>query len=176
MKKILKHLLLITSSFVLMSSTLNYTDFEPVDVGYTIEGGHITYYADYFHQGITHGGEIYDMYEKTCASPVHPETRKWKYPYNTILRVTNLDNNCTVIVRVTDTGSFKEKYGRELDLSKGAFQAIADTDTGVLKNTLIEVLGTGERRGDFVNYSYEVDGITRCVSTFVEIPDDIAHN
>lgn len=170
----LQNLILVLTS-VLCVSALNFTDFEQMRVGDSIEGGHITYYADYFHGRVTHGGEVYDMNMLTAASPVDPVTRRWKYPYNSILRVTNLDNNCTVIVRVTDTGSFKEKYGRELDLSKGAFEKIANTDTGVLKNTLIEVLGTGERIGDFVNYNYTENGTTHCYTQQVEIPELVAN-
>jgi rare lipoprotein A len=53
------------------------------------------------------------------------------YPFNTLLKVTNLENGKSVIVRVNDRGGFK-KYGRIIDLSKGAFAKIADLKRGII--------------------------------------------
>ena len=50
----------------------------------------------------------------------------------TKLRVTNVANGKSVVVRVNDTGGFK-KYGRTLDLSRGAFSKIADIQSGIIK-------------------------------------------
>lgn len=41
-------------------------------------------------------------------------------------------NGKSVTVRVNDTGGFK-KYGRTLDLSRGAFSKIANIKTGIIK-------------------------------------------
>ena len=43
----------------------------------------------------------------------------------------------TIIVECTDRGSFEEKYGRQLDLSKAAFSALAPLTKGVIE---VEVL------------------------------------
>ncbi len=57
---------------------------------------------------------------------------KNRYPFGTVLKVTNRDNGKSVKVVVTDTGSFSKKYGRDLDLSRGAFQKIASLKTGII--------------------------------------------
>ena len=78
----------------------------------------------------TANGERYNEDALTCAS--------LDYKFNTLLKVTNIENGKAVIVRVTDRGNFK-KYGRILDLSRGAFAKIADTKLGVIK-VKIEVI------------------------------------
>jgi rare lipoprotein A (peptidoglycan hydrolase) len=42
-------------------------------------------------------------------------------------------NGKMVIVECTDRGSFEEKYGRQLDLSKAAFSALAPLSKGVIE-------------------------------------------
>jgi len=73
---------------------------------------------------VTANGERYNEDAFTCAS--------LDYKFNTFLKVTNIGNGKAVIVRVTDRGNFK-KYGRILDLSRGAFAKIADLKIGVIK-------------------------------------------
>lgn len=75
-------------------------------------------------------GEIFDWHQLTTAHRT--------LPYNTLLRVTNIANGMSVIVRVNDRGPYVD--GRGLDLSTGAFMAIAPASTGVIKVT-IERLG-----------------------------------
>lgn len=70
----------------------------------------VSFYAEDFHGKKTSNGEIYDMNSLTCASK--------ELPFNTKLRVTNLANNKSVIVRVNDRGPFVPN--RDLDLSKAA--------------------------------------------------------
>lgn len=72
---------------------------------------------------ITANGERYNENLLTCAS--------MDYKFNTILKVTNIGNDKSVIVRVNDTGGFK-KYGRIIDLSKGAFAKIANLKQGII--------------------------------------------
>jgi rare lipoprotein A len=52
-------------------------------------------------------------------------------PFNTILKVTNINNGKFCFVKVTDRGNYK-KYHRIIDLSKGAFSSIADLKKGVI--------------------------------------------
>ena len=54
------------------------------------------------------------------------------HDFNSLLRVTNLENGKSIICRVNDRGGFK-KYGRILDLSKGAFSKIANLKQGIIK-------------------------------------------
>ncbi len=93
-----------------------------------------SWYGEMFNGKETRYGEIYDMNKLTAAHN--------KYPHNTILKVTNIMNGKSVIVRVNDTGSFGKKYGREIDLSKAAFKKIAKLGEGLAK-VKIEVIRLG---------------------------------
>lgn len=74
---------------------------------------------------VTASGERFNEDALTCAS--------MDYKFNTLLKVTNLENGKSVIVRVNDRGNFKKKYGRIIDLSKGAFAKIANIKQGIIK-------------------------------------------
>lgn len=84
----------------------------------------VSWYGKPFHGRLTASGERYDMNKLTCASNSHKMGTK--------LQVTNKDNGLSVTCKVNDTGGFK-KYGRTLDLSRGAFAKIADLDKGLCK-------------------------------------------
>lgn len=79
----------------------------------TLEGV-VSYYAHDFHGKQTSSGETYDMHALTAAHR--------NFPFGTKVRVTNLENNKTVVIRVNDRGPFKE--GRIMDLSMGAAKEI----------------------------------------------------
>lgn len=51
------------------------------------------------------------------------------YPFGTLLRLTNPDNNKTVIVRVNDRGPFA--HGRDLDASRGTARELGFLKKGV---------------------------------------------
>lgn len=72
--------------------------------------GMASWYGEKFHGYRTSSGEPYDMYKFTAANKV--------LPLPTYVRVTNLDNNKSVIVRVNDRGPFHA--GRIIDLSWAA--------------------------------------------------------
>jgi rare lipoprotein A len=80
-----------------------------------------SYYGLKFNGRPTASGEIFDMYAMTCAHK--------KMPFGTKLRVTNPDNNKSVIVTVNDRGPFIR--GRDLDLSFGAARKIGFVAKGV---------------------------------------------
>ena len=61
------------------------------------------------------------MYELTAAHKT--------YSFNTMIRVTNLSNNKTVIVRINDRGPFVDN--RIIDLSLGAAMQLDMVDSGV---------------------------------------------
>ncbi len=71
----------------------------------------------------TANGEIFSPEKLTCAA--------WDYPFDTELKVTNLYNSKSVIVRVNDRGPNK-KLGRAIDLTKKAFSEIADLEQGLI--------------------------------------------
>ena len=62
----------------------------------------------------------------------------WDLPFNTILKVTNLENGKSVIVRVNDRGPAK-RLNRAIDLTKEAFSRIADLDKG-LADVSVEII------------------------------------
>lgn len=97
----------------------------------TLEGV-VSYYAHDFHGKQTSSGEIYDMNALTAAHR--------NFPFGTKVRVTNLENNKTVIVRVNDRGPFKE--GRIMDLSLGAAKEI-DLILNGTAHVRLEVLDWG---------------------------------
>ena len=75
----------------------------------------------------TASGEVFRTHAMTCASNSHK--------IGTKLLVTNRKTNKSVVVRVNDTGGFS-KYGRTLDLSKGAFSKIAHLNQGTVNVTI----------------------------------------
>ena len=98
------------------------------------ERGRVSYYGAQ-HQGKkTASGEVFNMWSMTCASV--------KYALGTRLKVTNPENNHSVIVTVNDRGAFG-KYGRILDLSKGAFAKLASVSKGVI-TVIVEVIQANE--------------------------------
>ena len=73
-----------------------------------VETGIASWYGPGFHKELTANGEIFDQNELTVAH------RTLQLP--SIVRVTNLENGRSVVVRVNDRGPFK--HGRVLDASK----------------------------------------------------------
>jgi rare lipoprotein A len=80
-----------------------------------------SWYGQKFNGRPTASGEIFNMYAMTCAHKT--------FQFGTKLRVTNPDNNKSVIVTVNDRGPFIR--GRDLDLSYGAAKKIGIVKKGV---------------------------------------------
>jgi rare lipoprotein A len=97
-----------------------------------VQEGVASFYADEFHGRKTANGEVYDMYAMTAAHQA--------LPFNTRVRVTNLDNGRAVVVRINDRGPFIK--GRLIDLSYGAAAAIGMIGPGTARVRL-EVLEIG---------------------------------
>ncbi len=97
-------------------------------IGFT-EYGKASYYADKYHNKKTASGELYKHELKTAAHR--------KLPFGTRVRVTNVKNEKSVIVKINDRGPFVK--GRVIDLSKSAFERIGSTSLGVI-NVKIEVI------------------------------------
>ena len=94
--------------------------------------GEASYYASEFNGNKTASGEVYNMNKLTAAHPT--------YPFNTIVRVTNLSNNKSVEVRINDR--MPNYKGRIIDLSLEAAKQIDMINSGVRK-VKIEVLKWG---------------------------------
>jgi len=82
--------------------------------------GIASWYGPDFHGKLTANGEIYNMYEYTAANKI--------LPLGTIVKVTNLNNNRSVKVRINDRGPFVK--GRIIDLSYIAGKKIGIDKTG----------------------------------------------
>ncbi len=91
--------------------------------------GTASYYAEKFHGRKTANGETFDMNSLTAAHPT--------LPFGTVCRVTNLDNDKSVLVRINDRGPFVKD--RIMDLSLGAARVIEGVAGGLMK-VKIEVL------------------------------------
>jgi rare lipoprotein A len=70
--------------------------------------GQASWYGSAFHGRRTANGEVFDMHALTAAHPT--------LPLPSYVRVTNLDNDHSVVVRVNDRGPFG--HGRIIDVSR----------------------------------------------------------
>jgi rare lipoprotein A len=86
-----------------------------------VDEGQASWYGRKFHGRATSNGERYDMFALTAAHR--------SLPLPTWLRVTNLSNDRSTIVRVNDRGPFHED--RILDLSYGAAVKLGFAEQGV---------------------------------------------
>jgi rare lipoprotein A len=101
------------------SSTPKQAESRPV--GHT-ESGMASFYGNEFQSRKTSNGEIFDQSKKTAAHRT--------LAFGTRLKVTNTQNNKSVVVKVNDRGPFAK--GRILDLSSSAFKTIANLNAGVI--------------------------------------------
>lgn len=85
--------------------------------------GIASWYGKKFHGHLTSNGEIYNMYGMSAAHK--------NLPLPTYLKVTNLANDKTVIVRVNDRGPFHQS--RIIDLSYSAAYKLDMLKTGTAK-------------------------------------------
>jgi rare lipoprotein A len=104
--------------------------------GFT-QQGLASWYGDDFNGLPTASGEVYDMYANTAAHRT--------LPFGTTIKVTNLSNNQSVLVKVNDRGPFVE--GRILDLSYASASKLDMLETGV-EMVRIEALAA-ESSGDY---------------------------
>lgn len=84
--------------------------------------GVASWYGPWFHGRQTAAGEKFDQTQLTAAHP--------SLPFNTYLKVTNLKNGRSVVVRVNDRGPYLG--GRTLDLSRAAAQSLNSEQAGVV--------------------------------------------
>jgi rare lipoprotein A len=97
--------------------------------GGNIQKGLASWYGPEFHGKLTSNKEIYNMHDLTAAHPT--------LPFGTYVKVTNLDNGRSVVVRINDRGPFVK--GRIIDLSYAAATKLGMSGPGVVP-VMIEVL------------------------------------
>ena len=126
--RILKGFLCVLIFFTLLECSTVPTKRDSNWFGYT-ESGKASYYAMKFQSKKTASGELYDRAKNTAAHK--------KLPFGTKVRVTNIKNNRSVIVKINDRGPFVKD--RIVDLSSSAFSSIANLGAGVIE-VKIEVI------------------------------------
>lgn len=98
------------------------------------EYGNASWYGTKFHGQRTSSGEPYDMYKLTAAHR--------SLPIPSYVRVTNLDNHRSAIVRVNDRGPFHSE--RLIDLSYAAAVKLGFADRGTARVMVEVVDGTDQ--------------------------------
>lgn len=100
--------------------------------------GIASWYGKKFHGHLTANGEIYDMYGMTAAHKT--------LPLPSFVKVTNIANGKSAVVRVNDRGPFHQN--RIIDLSYSAAHKIGVFDTGTAK-VKIEVILPGQKNNKY---------------------------
>ncbi|NJO77890.1 MAG: septal ring lytic transglycosylase RlpA family protein [Cyanobacteria bacterium RM1_2_2] len=95
--------------------------------------GLASWYGPGFDGNYSASGEVFNQNAMTAAHP--------SLPFGTQVRVTNLDNGQSVVVRINDRGPYA--HGRVIDLSAGAARIIGLVSSGVAPVSL-EVLGAAQ--------------------------------
>ena len=96
--------------------------------------GIASWYGPNFHAKKTSNGEVYDMYAMTAAHKT--------LPMNTMVKVDNLENGKSIIVRINDRGPFVT--GRIIDLSNKAAHQVDMVKKGTAK-VRVTVVGFNAR-------------------------------
>ena len=97
-----------------------------------VQFGVASWYGGEFHGRPTSSGEVYDMYQLTCAHNT--------FPLGTMVMVTNLENGKSVELRVNDRGPFVKE--RILDVSYAAAQMLGMWEKGTA-SVKVEVVSPG---------------------------------
>ena len=98
------------------------------------ETGRASWYGTKFHGRKTSSGEMYDMYQLTAAHR--------SLPIPSYVRITNLENQRSVIVRVNDRGPFHSE--RLIDVSYAAAVKLGFADRGTARVMVELVDGTDQ--------------------------------
>ncbi len=88
-----------------------------------------SWYGPGFHGRKTANGEVYNQNSFTAA---HKSLK-----FGTLLKITNLKNNKSVVIRINDRGPYI--HGRDLDLSKAAASELGMVRKGVAKLKVEEI-------------------------------------
>lgn len=121
--------------------------FVPREVAHYEETGVASWYGELFHGRRTANGEVYDMEALSAAHPT--------LPLPSYVRVTNLRNGRSVVLRVNDRGPYSR--GRLIDLSWGAASLLKMARAGTAP-VRVEYLGRAPLNG---SDRYERDFLAR---------------
>jgi rare lipoprotein A len=104
--------------------------------------GLASWYGKQFHGRRTSNGEIYDMYAVSAAHKT--------LPFNTVVRVHNLDNGRHMDIRINDRGPFVN--GRIIDLSYGAARKLGVVGPGTARVRIVALGVDDGRTGNRQSY------------------------
>jgi rare lipoprotein A len=122
----------IAATLLLQIASLGCATFGALEQKPWTETGIASYYV---HGRLTANGERYDRYRMTAAHR--------SLPFGTRVRVTNVENQRSVVVRITDRGPYHK--GRILDLSYAAGRKLGLVTPGTARVRL-RVLSRGNGR------------------------------
>jgi len=108
-----------------------------------VQYGVASWYGPDFHGKPTSSGEIYDMYQLTCAHNT--------FPLGTTVMVTNLENGRSVELKVNDRGPFVKE--RIIDLSYAAAQILGMWEKGT---AYVKVEGFGPLVEEIQRFTVQV--------------------
>lgn len=117
---------ILSTIFIVLAAIAQAQDFE--------QQGKASFYADRFEGRTTASGERYSHKKATCAH--------LSLPFGTLLKVTNLANNKTAVVRVNDRGPFVTD--RIIDISKSVAERLDFVAAGVADVKIEIISNEGE--------------------------------
>ncbi|MHA1560465.1 MAG: septal ring lytic transglycosylase RlpA family protein, partial [Alphaproteobacteria bacterium] len=120
------------------------------------EVGYASWYGYNFHGRLTANGEIYDMNRLSAAHTT--------LPLPSYVRVTNLENGSSVVVRVNDRGPFHGD--RIIDLSAAAAEMLGMTNAGIAQ-VQVDYIGRASLDGNdnrMLASTYQAPDARRAVS------------
>lgn len=124
MKKIVTIFMILIMSLSLVAETKsNNTKNEVSESEKIYQVGMASFYGGKWHGRRTASGEIFNTHSLTAAHKT--------LPFNTSVKVTNLSNGKSVVVRINNRGPYVK--GRVIDLSTAAFKSIENERKGVTK-------------------------------------------
>jgi rare lipoprotein A len=141
--------------------------FAPEDNPQYDEVGLASWYGDAFHGRLTANGEVFDSGSLSAAHPT--------LPLPTYVRVTNLENDRSVIVRVNDRGPFA--HSRLIDVSEKTAELLGFKRAGTAK-VRVQYVDRARLDGDdeaFLMASYEErDGTGRAATMLAMASEPVA--
>jgi rare lipoprotein A len=90
---------------------------------FCLQEGYASWYGGKFNGRLTSSGEVFDTNVRTAAHRT--------LPFGSIVKVVNLENGKSTVVRINDRGPFVE--GRIIDLSRAAAEELGMVSQGVAK-------------------------------------------
>ena len=125
----------IVAACIAIAGALSGCAVRPIGKAMATEEGIASYYSNDFQGRRTADGETFDNSKLTAAHRT--------YPFGTLVRVTNLATDATVVVRINDRGPFKQS--RLIDLTEAAAKAIGIVRAG-LGRVRIDVMEWGKTK------------------------------